>query len=973
MSKRRLGLISCLLLSTRLAFSGTAPIVEQIPDIRHRVNPIGAVQTVLDLDDYTDSLPSNRDPVTGEALPLDWKANHSGEINSSISAINELEVFVPASNAPTEDFVTFSFDGADAEPFTYYADPVVIKTVDFLLGGPLVDDALVVGDDSVSTIPYSWPLTQDEFSRFGLLKISVIQSDEGGGRLFPSISSGFGSSDFTSDTMILEVPAFSSPLFVYSPGVATHGAKAGNLGSVQLEAANLSVSADLNGILVAPLSGFSDWVRVSLTRTYDSGASDCYTVCVADVLLGVEKSLSGAPDGEAIITTPDEVLGFDDIQLSEFLGASNARAFEVNTRSSVENQRSSWHVFGLYQEGTHDGSLNGSTLPEIELTTAAPLPSYPGATRDRALRLIFDKSDNQGILLTHKGIDTTSYKPGDILTLTMNVYVDLNYGGGEASDDLINEASNGLILVLGLSAQPLGAASNFNYLNFPPSKAAAEPFKSGGVFGKHGAGGSQRTNILAAIHGRWTRHEISFRVPETGQALEGTMGIGDVVDPNGIAALIAVGRQHSVTGTNGETISGTDLGNHRQAIFIDNISITKYPGAIVMAHGATNVPMISAGWAFQFEDGLTGQRSWNSGDSIPISITRGQRIFGSFSDQNVGPNNPGQILPNDIYRGHSFYQDNNTAGWLEGEQFDDEGIEVEGDLAVLCEGNNTTALPFPSLPGGNRGMLLSPAPSEIFSNYPIPSTNIPQPHAGRVNIMTPYLDLRLMADAILPGLRVDDAVYAAGTGGADNQNRIAQNVSGVFGMRFFHHSNAREVSMNPTLTAVLSNADVTNGLVAQRLPTALASSEDNQNYGNDAIWIDDMISGNFISFNSNQRYYDLVLNSSTGGPGTDGRFPSGGNETLATQLLSQNPGAQLARVEFIRSSGWSQGQAHATITNPRMALPHKIYQHVWRSGDEDHDSLPGRYSTATISLDEVTLHSVRDTGAFFDADLCVLP
>ncbi|MCB9782104.1 MAG: hypothetical protein H6751_03970 [Candidatus Omnitrophica bacterium] len=219
-----------------------------------------------------------------------------------------------------------------------------------------------------------------------------------------------------------------------------------------------------------------------------------------------------------------------------------------------------------------------------------------------------------------------------------------------------------------------------------------------------------------------------------------------------------------------------------------------------------------------------------------------------------------------------------------------------------------------------------------------------------------------MADAVNPGLHVDDVTYAAGTGTPTEQNGIEQNVSGVYGARFFHRTNASTQNQNPTISLVLTNASVTNGLVASRQPNVLTSA-DNTTYSG-TVWIDDMISGNVVSWLSNQRYYDFILNTVN----NDGRYPSG-NDALANDLQAQNPGAQLASLSFLRTSGAASYQQHLAFVSGGF----NAYQDAYGSSGTNQTELPGFYSTATVFVDEVSLHAVRDIGAFYDEDLCVLP
>ncbi|MCA9438004.1 MAG: hypothetical protein KC978_19625, partial [Candidatus Omnitrophica bacterium] len=280
-----LGLIAVLMSST--AGYATAPVAKDIPDIRNEVDGAGvAAAPFLDLDEYVVD-PDDRDATTSAQLPLTWGENTSGQDNVGISAGNELEVIIPTSNSPQSGATTFSVSDGDATVFT---DPVTVKTVDFLVGGPLVSDYLVVGDAGASSaIPYSWCCAEGQTLRIN----GVTQSGAGGGRLYASVSSGIGSTCFIADSQIVAETDIVEPVRPYFDDVATHGVAAGNLAQVSLNAANLSVDADINGMFVNCLAGFSDWVRVSVTRSYGSGAKDCYSVAVGDVLTGVAGSIDG--------------------------------------------------------------------------------------------------------------------------------------------------------------------------------------------------------------------------------------------------------------------------------------------------------------------------------------------------------------------------------------------------------------------------------------------------------------------------------------------------------------------------------------------------------------------------------------------------------------------------------------------------------------------------------------------------------
>ena len=932
-----LGLIAVLLSST--AGYATAPVAKDIPDIRNEISAGAPAAPFLDLDDYVVD-PDDRNATSSAQLPLTWGENTSGDDNVGIGAGNELEVIIPSSAAPELGVTTFSVQDASAD--TVFTNPVTVRTVDFLIGGPLVDAYLVTGDTlgSANPIPYSWCAEEGD-----TLRVSGVSQSGAGGRLHASVASGIGSTCFISDSAIVAATDITQPVNPFEPGVDIHGVAAGNLSTVSLNAANISVDADLNGMFVSALAGFSDWVRVSVTRTFGSGAKDTYSIAVGDVLLGVVAndgaSLSGTPDGGASIVGAEEVYGFDNVTLTQFLGASSAAAYEAAATTNINNSETSWIVAAI---GQNAAGLNGGSLGEVSLTTSVPASSYPGSNNDRALCVELDQPDLCGILLRHKGLDPASYSAGDIITLSVNMYVDLNYGvSGGQSADIVNEATSSPSIALGLATQPLSEAANYNYVTFPYGVATAAPFRKGadgGVFGTYGQGGSRLTNIAAGLHGKWTRHEVSLRVPESGVAVTGSAGTGNIAYANGITALILAGR------------IDTSMTNHPQYIYLDNICVSKVPGSLVLAEGATNVPMVSAGFAFQYADGTSDTNG--TGSTLPASIARGEVIYGSFSDSSTG-NSPATVLSNASNNATTFVQGNANAGWTH--------ALGNTDIGFIAQGNADVALGFPTLASGNKSLALAPSPAVVSGNYPTPNTTVASPHAGAVEIDSPYLDMRLAADAVLPGLHVDDVTYADGTGGAEQQNAIAQNVSGVFGVRFFHRTNATAQSQNPSVAVLFTNADVSNGLVASRQPNTLTSGDNTTYSGN--VWIDDMVTGNVVSFNSPNYYYDLVLNSQNGG-----RFTNGGNDALSASLQAENPGAQLGKIGVVRGNGGSPFFNYPAYD----AAGFNIYQDVYGTGGAiQANTLPGRYSTATVFVDEISVHAVRDSGAFYDEDLAVLP
>ena len=74
-------------------------------------------------------------------------------------------------------------------------------------------------------------------------------------------------------------------------------------------------------------------------------------------------------------------------------------------------------------------------------------------------------------------------------------------------------------------------------------------------------------------------------------------------------------------------------------------------------------------------------------------------------------------------------------------------------------------------------------------------------------------------------------------------------------------------------------------------------------------------------------------------------------------------------MSFIRQDGSSQGLFHEFLDSQGL----NAYQSVYGNSGDYPNNLPGRYSTATVFIDEVNLHAVRDIPAFYDEDLCQLP
>ncbi|MBK7494325.1 MAG: hypothetical protein IPI28_02530 [Candidatus Omnitrophica bacterium] len=154
-----------------------------------------------------------------------------------------------------------------------------------------------------------------------------------------------------------------------------------------------------------------------------------------------------------------------------------------------------------------------------------PILAQLMATHSNSLLTV---QNNQGIILNHKGIPTDQYDPGDVITFSVNSYFDLGYNG-TAADEAINEPTNGLVFALQVNTLPSLLALNLNYVNYAVSQANYAPCARGrGASPLYGRGGGQAVNAIALLHGKWTRHEVSFRVPQIGQNVQGTVGAGNL-------------------------------------------------------------------------------------------------------------------------------------------------------------------------------------------------------------------------------------------------------------------------------------------------------------------------------------------------------------------------------------------------------------------------------------------------------------
>jgi len=923
-----------------------APLQHDIPDIRNAINPNGAVIPVLDLDEFV-IWPFDRDPATGAPLPLLWSNPDDLVI---ISEGNVLEARVPAqftSNKVTTDLgVTDTFNPTISSEISVNTAP--------LLSAPLVDDH--VAGNGGGGIAYSWCLQgPDEDNADSTLRIDLPEpiSAEGGGRLSLVFSSGAGETRHYAPSSILTGPSINGPTFPSGNRPAfkggTLGDRVANGGTNIADSGNLHlrVEADTDGLSITPQENFSDWVRLSVGRSYDDGGYDCYTIALADYLNGSQDSVTspGFPPVTRDLRT-DSNYEFENITVEDFLG-TNVPNFNAGThvRTHRKSQISSWWVGTPFQT---PNDLKGSTIPKlafIDGSSGKPPPSYPGATSGQALRVTFNRPSTHGLFLEHRGIPDDQYAPGDVITFSLDAYFDLGYDG--IHDDLINEPTSGLAFAMAIATKPFAFAQNVNYIYFPPPQVAFLPLRRGGLPGEpYGRGGSQAINSLATLHGRWTRHEVSFRIPETGQQMVGQAGTGDVVDPMGMTVLLMLSRLDS----------SPDLPD--QTVWLDNLCVTRCPGALALALGSTELPMISSGFARQFFNGVEAgpaprfQVEYNL-SPLPASLSRGKQIFGSFSQGSDGTavaSHPSDYLAEPLFPfGDAI--DLANAGWLE-------PINQSG-AAFLATGGNSVALNYPTLAAGNRSAALTPT---LPGNFPAP-TELEDPYGGFSGIETPFLDMRLMSENLLPGLRERDVMFAGGTGGDPSgengflqPNEIRSNISGVFGLRWFVSSNATDTSHNPGFAALLVNGDYTSGLVGVRYATALPS-QDNINYSGD-VWLDDFISGSVPTFASYLPYYDILLNNQPGGR-FDGETPA----ALLDALQNENPGAQLAQVVLQRFQDSHTGRSIGLgLTNSLITAFENIF------GPEE--TLPGFHSTATLFLDEIHLYGVRDTANLYDEDVC---
>jgi hypothetical protein len=942
----------------------TTLLVKQLPDIRNAVSIPGDQVPVLDLDDYA-SDPAGRDQTNSAPLQLTW--GEDGSSTSILSPSNTLDVSISVGGAPQD--ATVSFDVSNASE-TVDLDPIRVHTMDFLLSGPLVDTQL--GDGSGSTIPYNW-YVQGGAGGSGPVQVPFVQANTGGGRLLLNATRGLGETClFGPSSLLLDAISQSHPLAPLDDPVVLNGSAVGaaGLAAVSLNAPlGLQVQADVNGLTITPQASFADWARVTVTRKFTDGSDDSYSVAVADFLNGTNTNIQGNAIGASTISTVQENYKFENITLTDLLGTSSSALFNSGTdaarRTALLAQKTNWQVIVAGMATGSGTLLPGTSLPDLAVTAAGkPAATYPGATSGNALKVTFTGPD-QRVLMTHKGITPDQYDPGDVITLSLNSYVDLGYGANAATDALIDEPSAAFSYIFTLASLPSGLAQNINVINFASGKTAYAALRkgAGGASPTYGRGGGQMVNPLAVINGKWTRQELTLRVPELGQTLNGPGPTdGNTVDSVGLTAVLYFGRLDVPAGTPNQTL------------WLDNIAISQCPGALALAQGAIHVPMISSGFAFQFNNGATSGPAaafvaptfYGAGTLIPSALTRGQTIYGSFSQGSNGTVTavaPSTTFGTPALAGHGQALNNAKAGWLEANP------SGTAALAAIGKGNLSVALGYPEMTAGNRSLLLGPAPSTVTGNPYTGNLHPAVSYNGVVEVQTPWLDMRLASNAVLPGLHVSDVSFpgpggnANGQNGNLNPNQILGNVSGVFGVRWFTTSRAASVTENGHIDVTFLNADASLGLVSQCASVMLPSAD---NVGlPPVVWSDNFVSGTFITFNSYGKYYDLLLNNQAGG-----RFAGQSPASLLNGLRTDNPGAQLSDVRIIRSGDSGTGLTIKNIVNNTNAHG---FENIYAPGPDgpitNDDVLPGRYSTAVLAIDEVNLYGVRDTAVFFDEDL----
>jgi hypothetical protein len=871
------------------AAQATAPIAKEIPDIRNAINGAGVTAAVtVNLDEYVIDPDDRTANGLQDSSTLIWGENSTiGDDNVSVTA-NDLQVDVPAQGAPAEGQSTFVVTDKDADQD--FAGPVTVKTTT-LLAAPLVDDYLGAAGPANSAIPYGWCIDPLQ-----TLRIEPGVQPGGGGRLFISHSSGVGESCFYGASTVLDASGQLAPRAPYNDPVTLRGLLFGSGSSVgSLQTANLSSSANLNGGFVEGLAGFSNWARVTVTRKYGDGSTDSYSVAIADSLEGSATDLdgfsfTGVPTAAGLAGSED----FEGITVQDLIGAADSAAFNTEFASDIAvntaraAQTTSWDVRPL---NPNDPNSRLSPL-SIEV---GPMATFPGATSGRALKVDFTQQDGQGIIAFHKGIPPSSYNPGDVLTFSINTYFNLGYDG--ANDDAINDGQNGFVFAIALGDALTLSLGNFNYMDFPPSDAAVQGGVPDGV--------ANYTNKEAFLHGKWSRHQVSWRVPEIGQSVSGgPAGTGNLVDPTGVGAAWTVQRSDTATPVN-------------QTVWLDNLCIAACPGPLCLALGAIQAPMISAGFAFEYDG--ANSLFYTPNHAQPAALNRGATINGNFST-NAGTSSG--AFPVAGATTFSRAAENAGAGWITS--------AVASAPAYVTNGGPTIALGFPI---GFDDSLAAFSTATTVSRT-----------------KTPYLDLGLVDQGISPGLHVDTVAFAGGSGGGPaTLNQVVDNVSGIFGVRFSARTDGAAPADNAGVNVVLSNADVNNGMVSQVGPQMLPNGADAAGAG--VVWADYFLEGSVHTFHSPQ------VQTVAQGLG------------VALALNADNPSAQLAQIEVIRASyaAGVLGLQNTFLGNGYEAFLGEVTTIAGTA--PQNAALPGATGDANMFVDEVGLYTVRDTGAYYDEDL----
>ena len=926
------GLIAVVLLP--MAALAIAPIAKELPDLRGATSTTGVQGVVLDLDDYVIDADS-RNQATSAQSALTWSDTSSF---TTILATNELQSTITAGAAAgveTDTFTVTDGSGSDTAACT-------VHTTSSFLGAPLVDTQIGGGYGDGNLIPYFWAV---EGAQTGTLSIPFVLA---AAPTSLTLTTGFSQTCLYAASQVVADTA--NPLTPYA-GTVTKVAT-DTTAPVGVAGGNLSIDADINGLSIVPLSGFAGWARVTVTRQVATGDYDSYTVAIADFLNGTNANVIGLPTGASTISTVAENYNFEDLSMTELIGFETSAAWNTASVTDRHNAYKAEATNWLVRTSSYvTGNIGLFTLPTMEITaTGKPEATYPGATSGNALKLTFNTNTKQNLYMEHKGIPKAQYSAGDVINFSVNTYFDLGYTGTVA-DDAINEPTNGLSFIMNLGTYPGYLSQNMNVIASAPADGDMESLRRG-VSSTFGTGGSQAVNPISFLGGKWTRHEVSLRVPEFGQSITTGVGAGNVADNLGLAAQLFIGRNKCQA----------DIVN--QSVWIDNMAITRCPGALALAYGSIEVPMISSGFAKQFVSGSVVTASYaamyGTSAPLPASIALGQQIFGSFSQGGTGSTELVAAKDPATFFGAAPVAKAEAANTAKAGF-----LELTSNTSAACIGTGDTgvALAFPTLDDGYRALVLGPAglASNAFTGA------VSEIVAQSVKVQTPMLDLRL-ANAntnSTSGLRVDDVTFGGGTGGNVNGENgylnpksVTGNVSGVFGVRWFTKSNAPTTNYNPRVNVQMLNGDQMWGIVATRQASVLPS-DDNTSIADDA-WSDDFMSGSFASFNSFMYYYDIVLNSQTGGrPAILGKVPA----ASLTNLTTNNPGAQFAIITL----GKGSSSEPAIITTYGAAGVPNGFEGIFSTTDTT--TYPGYYGSAVLSFDEVHMLSVRDTAGYYDEAL----